>query len=204
MFSSSLLPYIIWYDKCYLLIHIIVEIHPLDTSMNYRWVHQSPPHPLLYLMMNSCFGTYSHSSSPENPEMSFRLFVLHLLFSDIPTLRYHYTNRIWISVRYDGWDNFPRVMLLALWWPGNRMSCLAPPTPGWRTYHYGLFARITVLLGGNCKTYVINCSWWIHWVSKNRPLLEDHVNAISKHVNGTPIFHRNIWSTMLNFIYHLS
>ena len=72
------------------------------------------------------------------------------------------------------------------------------PPPGWRTYHYGLFARITILLGGNCKTYVINCSWWIHWVSKNRPLLEDHVNAISKHVCDTMIFNKNIWSPMLN------
>ena len=31
-----------------------------------------------------------------------------------------------------------------------------------------------------------------------RPLLEDHVNAISKHVCVTPIFNKNICSTMLN------
>ena len=141
-FPQAYIINIIWSDKCYLLIHIIVEIHPLDTSMNYRWVHQSPPHPLLYLMMNSCFGTYSHSSSPENPEMSFRLFVLHLFISDPLSLRFHDANWIWISVRYDGWDNYPRVIMLILWWPGNMMSCLAPP-PGWRTYHYRfLFSKV--------------------------------------------------------------
>ena len=49
--------------------------------------------------------------------------------SDPLSLRYHDTNRIWILVGYDGWDNFPRVMMLILWWPGNMMSCLAPPPP---------------------------------------------------------------------------
>ena len=62
--------------------------------------------------------------------------------SDPLSLRFHGTNWIWISVRYDGWDNFPRVMMLILWWPGNMMSCLAPP-PGWRTYHYRfLFSKV--------------------------------------------------------------
>ena len=84
----------------------------------------------LVLMMNSCYGTHFHSTFPENLTMSSRQFVLHLFFSDILSLRYHDTNRIWISVRYDGWDNFPRVMMLILWWPGNMMSCLAPPPAG--------------------------------------------------------------------------
>ena len=66
MFTSSILPYIIWSDKCYLLVHLIVEIHLLGISMNCRWVHQQPPNPLLDLMMNSCFGTRFHSSFPEN------------------------------------------------------------------------------------------------------------------------------------------
>ena len=56
----------------------------------------------------------------------------------------------------------------------------------------------------NCMTYFLSCFRWILGVSKVWPLLENHVNDISKHVNGTPIFNRNIWSTMLNFIYHLS
>ena len=64
-------------------------------------------------------------------------------FSGILSPRYPDTNQNWISVRYDGWDNFPRVMMLILWWPGNMMSCLAPPPPGWRTYHYRfLFSKV--------------------------------------------------------------
>ena len=35
-------------------------------------------------------------------------------------------------------------------------------------------------------------------------LLEDHVDAILKHVCGTPIFNKNIGSTMLNSPYQLS
>ena len=102
--------------------------------------------------------------------MSFRRFVLHLFFSDILSLRYHDTNRIWISVRYDGWDNFPGVMMLVLWWPGNMMSCLAPLAGG--PIIIISFARITILPGGNCKTYFISCSWWIICVSKVWPLIE--------------------------------
>ena len=195
MFSSSLLPYIIWYDKCYLLIHIIVEIHPLDTSMNYRWVHQSPPHPLLDLMMSSYFGTCSHSSFPENLAMPFQRFVLRLFFSDILSLRYHDTNRIWILVRYDGWDNFPRVMMLILWWPGNMMSCLAPPPlAGGPIIIDSFSARLSIHPWGNCKTYSTSYSWWILRVSKVWSSHEDHVKAISKHVCGTSIFNKDIWS----------
>ena len=110
--------------------------------------------------------------------MPFHRFVLHLFFSDILSLRYYDTNLIWISVRYDGWDNFPRVMMLVLWWPGNMMSCLAHLAGG--PIIIISFARITILPGENCKTYFISYSWWIHWVSKVRPLFEYHVNAISK------------------------
>ena len=81
-----------------------------------------------------------------------------------------------------------------------------PSTPGQRTYCYScsFLARLTILPRGNCKTYSISYSWWILWVSKVRPLLEDLVNAISKHVTGTLILNKNIWSTMLNFLYQLS
>ena len=40
-------------------------------------------------------------------------------------------------------------------------------------------------------------------VSSVWPLLEYHVNAISTHACGTPIFNKDIWSTMLNFLYQL-
>ena len=81
-----------------------------------------------------------------------------------------------------------------------------PSTPGRMTYCYScsFLARLTILPWGNCKTYSISYSWWILWVSKVRPLLEDHVNAISKHVCGTPFINKNIWSTMLNSLYQLS
>ena len=77
-FSSSIHHYTFWSDKCYLLVHIIVEIHPLEISMICRWVHQPPPHPLLGLLMNFCFRTRFHNSFPENLMMSSRQFVLHL------------------------------------------------------------------------------------------------------------------------------
>ena len=164
MFSSSILPYIIWSDKCYLLVHIIVEIHLLEISMNCRWVHQPPPHPLLGLMMNSCFGTRFHSSFPENLTMSSRQFVLHLFFSGILSLRYPDTNQIWISVRYDGWNIFPRVITLVFIWPGKVMSCLAHLAGG-PIVIVSFLARLTILPWGNCKTYSISCSWWILCVS---------------------------------------
>ena len=159
--------------------------------MNGRRVHQPPPHPLLGLMMNSCFGTRFHSSVPKNLTMSSRQFVLHLFFTDILSLSYPDTNRIWISVRYDGWDNFPRVMMLVLWWPGNMMSCL-PPLAGGPIIIIS-FARITILPRGNCKTYFISCSWWIICVSKVWPLIEHHIIATSKHDYDTPALQQEHW-----------
>ena len=96
----------------------------LEISRNCRWVHQPPPHPLLDLMMNSCFGTRFHGLIPENHTMSPRQFVLHLFFSGILSLSYPDTNQIWISVRYDGWNIFPRVITLVYLWPDKVMSCL--------------------------------------------------------------------------------
>ena len=54
MFPSSILPCIICSDKCYLLVHLNVGVYPLGISENCRWVHQTPPCPLLGLMMDSC------------------------------------------------------------------------------------------------------------------------------------------------------
>ena len=125
MFSSSIHHFIIWSDKCCLLVHITVEIHLFGNLEDSRWFHQLPPHPLLDLMMSSCFGTCSHSSFPENLTWSSRQFVLHLFFSGIPSLRYPNTNQIWIPVRYDGWSTFLGVITLVLIWLGKVMSCLA-------------------------------------------------------------------------------
>jgi hypothetical protein len=75
-------------------------------------------------MMNYCFGTRFHSSFPENPTMSSRQFVLYLFFSDNLSTRYPDTNQIWISVRHDGWNIIPGVIILVLWWPCKVRSCL--------------------------------------------------------------------------------
>ena len=107
--------------------------------------------------------------------MSSRQFALHLFFSGILSLRYPDTNRIWSSVRYDGWDNFPRDMMLILWWPGNMMSCLAPPLAGGPIIIDSFSARLSIHPWGNCKTYSTSYSWWILRVSKVWSSLEDHV-----------------------------
>ena len=175
----------------------------LENWMICRRVHQPPPNPLLGLMMNSCFGTCFHSSFLENLVMSFHRFVLHLFFSDIPSLRYPDTNRIWTSVSYDGWSIFSRVITLVFIWPGKVMSCLAH-LAGAPSVIVSFSTRLSIHPWGNCKTYSTSCSWWILPAYKVWPLLEDHVNAISKHVCGNPIFNKSIWSTLLNFLYHLS
>ena len=66
--------------------------------------------PLLDLMTNPCLRTCFHSSFPENLTMSSRQLVLRLFFSGIPSLSYPDTHQIRISVRYDGWNIFPRVI----------------------------------------------------------------------------------------------
>ena len=82
-------------------------------------------------------------------------------------------------------------------WPGKVMSCLAHLAGG-PIVIVSILARLTILPWGNCKTYSISYSWWILCVPKVWPLLEDHVDAISKHVCGTLIFNKYIWSPMLN------
>ena len=62
MFPSSIHHHIIWSNKWYFLVHLIVEIHPLEFSMNCCWAYQPPPHPLLGLLMNSYFRAHFHSS----------------------------------------------------------------------------------------------------------------------------------------------
>ena len=139
MFSSSILHYIIWSNKCYLLIHIIVEIHLfgylVELSLSPSATFSSSP----WLLMNSCFGTCFHSSFPENLTMSSRQIVPHLLFSSILSLRYPDTNQNWISVRYDGWTIFPRVITLVF----NPIRWCHPNTPARRAYCYSfLFSNV--------------------------------------------------------------
>ena len=136
-----------------------METHLLEVSMNCRWV-PPPPNPLLDLMMNSCFGTCFHSLFPENLTMTSHQFVLHLFFSGILSWRYSDTNRIWISVGYDGWDILSRVITLVLLWLGKVMSCLALLTRG-PSVIVSFLTRLSILPWGNCKTYSISCSRWI-------------------------------------------
>ena len=112
-------------------------------------------------------------------------------------LNYPNTNQIWISVRNDGWNLFPRVITMVFMWPGKVMSCLAPLAGG-PIVIVSFLARLVILPWANCKTYSISCSWWILFDSKVWSSPVDYVNAISRHVYGTPIFNRNIWSPMLN------
>ena len=152
--------------------------------------------PLLDIMMNPCSELASIVHLPRIFDVISTICVAPF-FSGILSLSYPDTNQIWISVRYDGWNIFPRVIMLVFIWPGKVMSCLAHLAGG-PIIIVSSLARLTILPWGNCKTYSISCSWWILFVSKVRSSPVDHVNAISKHVYGTPIFNRNIWSPMLN------
>ena len=115
--------------------------------------------PLLDVMMNPCPELASIVHLPRIFDVVSTICVAPF-FSGILSLSYPDTNQIWISVRYDGWNIFPRVITLAYLWPGKVMI---PSTPGGRTYCYkfSLLARLAVLPWGNCKTYSISCSWWI-------------------------------------------
>ena len=140
MFPSSIPHYIIWFDKFYLLVRILVGIHLLKISMNCRWVHQPPPHPLLALMMNSWFRTCFHSSFPDHLTMSSCQFELHLFFSGILSLRNPDTHQIWISIKYDGWNIFPRDITLVF----NPIRWCHPNTPARRAYCYSfLFSKVS-------------------------------------------------------------
>ena len=171
--------------------------------MSCHRVHQPPPHPLLDLLMNSCFRTCFHSSFLENLKMSSRWFASHLFLLRHPEFEVSWPqadlNLGWIWWLGHNSKSYNTDLL----WPGKVMSC---PTPlaGGPIVIFSILARLAILPWGNCNTYSMSCSWWILRVSKVWPLLEDHVNAISKHVYGTPIFNKNIWSTMLNFLYQLS
>ena len=60
---------------------------------------------------SSCFGACYRSSFPENLATPSHRLVLQTFFSDMLSLKYPITNRIWISGRYDGW-NIPNSCIL--------------------------------------------------------------------------------------------
>ena len=158
--------------------------------------------PLLDVMMNPYSELASIVHLPRIFDVVSTICVAPF-FSGIPSLSYPDTNQIWISVRYDGWNIFSRVITLVFIWLGKVVLCLAHLARG-PSVIVSLLARLSILPWGNCKTYSTSYSWWILCVSKVWSSPDDHVNAISKHVCGNPIFNKSIWSTMLNFLYHLS
>ena len=136
--------------------------------------------------------------------MSFRQFVLHLSSQ---------ASWVWViltPIRSESRSNmmvgtyFQELQHWSILWPDKVMSCLTHLAGGPIVISFPFLARLAILPWGNCKTYSISCSWWILCVSKVWSLPIDDVNAISKHVTGTPIFNKNIWSIMLNFLYQLS
>ena len=129
--------------------------------------------------------------------MSSRQFVLHLFFLGILSLRYHDTNQIWISVRYDGWNIFPRVITLDLIWSDKLMSCLA-------FYYSFLFSKVKHSSMRKSLDLFYKLFLMDPLCIQIRSLLKDHVNAIPKNVCVTPISDKNIWSTMQKFSYQLS
>ena len=60
---------------------------------------------------SSCFGACYLSSFLENLATPSHRIVLQTFFSDMLSLKYPITNRIWISGRYDGW-NIPNSCIL--------------------------------------------------------------------------------------------
>ena len=156
MFPSSIHHYIIRSDKCYLLVRIIVGTH-LFGNLNGLSLSQSvTSSPLLDLMMNPCSELASIVHLPRIFDVVSTICVAPF-FSGILSLSYPDTNQIWISVRYDGWNIFPRVIMLVFIWPGKVMSCLAHLAGG-PIVIVSFLARLVILPWANCKTYSISCS----------------------------------------------
>ena len=114
--------------------------------------------PLLDLMMNPCSELASIVHLPRIFDVVSTICVAPF-FSGILSLSYPDTNQIWISVRYDGWNIFPRVITLVFIWPGKVMSCLAHHAGG-PIIIVSFLASLAILPWGNCKTYSICCSWY--------------------------------------------
>jgi len=149
MFSLSIPHCIIWCDKCYLLVHIIVETHLLEISMNCCWVHQPPPHSLLGLMMNFCFRTRFHSTFPRGSynvvsSICFAPFLLRHPESEVSK------HRSYLNLGHIWWlEHFSKSYNTGLLWPGKVMSCPAHLAGG-PTVIVSLLARLSILPWGNC------------------------------------------------------
>ena len=195
MFSSSIHHYIIWSDKCYLLVHIVVEIHLFGNldDMSLSPSATSSPSP----WFNDETLVSELASIVHFP----RILQCHLDNLCCTSLLRHPESAIWRQSELDlgqiWWlEHIPKIYNISLW-PDKVRSYLAHLAGG-PAVMVSFLTRLTILPWGNCKTYSISCSWWILFVSKVWSSPVDHVNAISKHVYGTPIFNRNIWSPMLN------
>ena len=92
---------------------------------------------------------------------------------------------------------------IGLSWPGKVMSFLAHLTEG-PSVIVSFLTRLTIFPWGNWMPCLISLSRWILCVSKVWPLLEYHVNTVSKLVCGTPIFNKNIESKCQMFLAQLS
>ena len=121
--------------------------------------------PLLDVMMNPYSELASIVHLPRIFDVVSTICVAPF-FSGILSLSYPDTNQIWISVRYDGWNIFPRVITLVFIRPGKVMPCLTH-LPGGPIVIVSFLARLAILPWGNSKTYSISCSWWILCVSKS-------------------------------------
>ena len=110
--------------------------------------------------MNSCFeALLPYVISRESYNVISTICVAPF-FSGILSLRYPHSNQIWISVRYDGWNIFPRVIITVFMWPGKVMSCPAHLAGG-PIVIYSFSAWLSILPWGNGKTYSISCFRWI-------------------------------------------
>ena len=158
MFSSSIPHYIVWFDKSYLLVHIIVEIHlvgnldelslsPSATSSSSPWFNEE-------LLFRNSLPLFNSQESYN----VISTIIVAPFFSCILSLSYPDTNQIWILVRYDGWNIFPRVITLVVIWPGKVVSCLVHLAGG-PIVIVSLLARLSILPWGNCKTYSTSCPW---------------------------------------------
>lgn len=170
------------------LVHISVEIHLLKISMNCRWIHEPPLHPILGFNDELLFVTRFHSTFPKNLTMSSHQ--LCCTFSSQASWVWGILAPIRSESRSDMMVGtyFQQLLHWSLY-IGKVRSCLSHLAGGLVVID-SFSARLSLLPWGNCKTYSSSQSWWILCVSRVWSSPVDHVNAISKHVCGTPIFNK--------------
>ena len=145
---------------------------------------------------NSCSGTRFHSSSPENLRCRFdNLCCTFLLRHPESELPWHQSD---LNLGQIWWlEHISKSYNIGLYVTRSGDVVLAHLAGG-PIVIASFSAGLSILPWGNCKTYSTSCSWWILHVSKVWSLHSNHVNAVSKHVCGTPFFNKNIWSPKLN------